>query len=188
MLLRTLEKREPMSAAMIGNLGTSMLAASRADVAVRQSRGEGATVLLIHGEGESMASFADLFASPIAERHHLVAFDLPGHGASGEAYDAESACTAEGYADLALEILERLGVDRAFVVDRSAGGRVGRELLMIFPEMLGLAVVGGCGREDYEAHGPIYEIARVDEQSLTEALAAAAEREAQNAPSGWFGG
>lgn len=166
------------------DFGVSTLAASRGDVAVRQSRGTGQAILLIHGEGESMAAFAALFESAFAGRHHLVTFDLPGHGASGEPYDPESACTADGYADLALEVLERLGVDSAFVVDRSLGGRIGREMFMIFPEMLGLALVRGGGREDHEIHAPIYEIDAADESNLTPALAKIAERE----PRVWFGG
>jgi len=172
------------AAATSSNFGISTLAASRADIAVRQSRGTGRAILLVHGEGESMAAFAPLFTSELAESHHLVAFDLPGHGASGEPYDAESACTAEGYADLALEVLERLGVDSAFVVDRSLGGRIGREMFMIFPEMLGLAVVRGGGREDHEIHAPIFEIDAADVLNLTPALAEIAERE----PRVWFGG
>jgi len=188
MELRTLGTADRARGWSTSKLGTSMLSASRGDVAVRQSRGAGTALLLVHGEGESMETFADLFASPLADRHHLVAFDLPGHGASGDPYDADSACTTEGYADLALEILERLGVDNAFVVDRTLGGRVGRELFMIFPEMLGLAVVGGAGREDYEAHAPIFDIERVDEKSLIPVLAEALARD-EVAPSPvWFGG
>lgn len=44
-----------------------------------QETGEGSTVLLLHGAGASTHSWRDLIPR-LAETHHVVALDLPGHG------------------------------------------------------------------------------------------------------------
>lgn len=173
--------------------GIGSVATSRANLAFRFSEGKGAALLLIHGEGESMAAFASLFGAPIADAHRMLAIDLPGHGASSEAYDPQTACTVEGYADVALECLERLGIDYALVVDRSAGGRIGLELMSIFPGMLGLAIVGGStdAADVVNTLIPVHVVAEASEVALAAAVKGLAAREAQmaqNASSLWYGG
>ena len=169
-----------------------MMSTSRADIAIRQTGGAGLPILLIHGEGESKEAFETLFSASAPNSHRLIAIDLPGHGRSGEADDPATACTVEGYADLALEVLERLGIDNAFVVDRSPGGCIGRELMTIFPGMVGLAiVVGADGRTADLGWGPvpvfeIAETARSIEPALLRLAASAAALE--RAPLAWFGG
>ena len=116
---------------------------SRAVVVVRQSAGKRGAILLIHSEGGGGREFDELFVSPLALERRLIAINLPGHGGSSCADDPETANTVEGYADTALEVLERLGVDRALVIDRWKGGAIGRELMTIFSGMIALAVVVG---------------------------------------------
>ena len=134
---------------------TSILSTSRADIAIRQSGGRGSAILFIHGEGESMETFATLFTSSAANGHRLIAIDLPERGQSGGDNDLAAASTVYDQADLALEVLERLGIDNAFVVDRSPGGCIGRELMTIFPGMRGLLVVGGGARAADASPGPV---------------------------------
>lgn len=170
------------------------MATSRAEIAVRQSSGEGTPILLIHAERGSSRDFDALFSSAVASDHRLIAFDLPGHGASSEAHDPVTAYTIEGYADTALEALERLGVDNAFVVDLSVEGWIGRELATMFPGMLGLAVVGSRRRSaNWNAlpgAPPVYEISRLDEEALEPVLQSLELREAalSLAPRLWYGG
>ena len=127
-----------------GAASDTSIVTSRAEVAVRLSAGSGTAILLIHSVNGSSAQFNHLFETPFADQYRLIAIDLPGHGQSGEAYEPATAWTVYGYADLALEVLERLGIDNAFVVDRSPGGCIGHELMTIFPGMLGLAIVVGA--------------------------------------------
>ena len=170
------------------------IAAAQPLPALVRAAGEGAPILLIHAQGGSSRDFDTLFASAIAADHRLIAIDLPGHGASGEAHDPETAYTIEGYADTALEALERLGIDNALIVDLSGDGWVGRELATIFPGMLGLAVVGSRARhadgDVFPGAPPIYEIPRLDEESLEPVLQSLELRDAalSLAPRLWYGG
>ena len=134
-----------------GAASDTSIVTSRAEVAVRLSAGSGTAILLIHSVNGSSAQFNHLFETPFADQYRLIAIDLPGHGNSSEAYDPETACTTEGYADIALEILEWLDIDNAFVVDTSRGGVIGRELMTIFPGMLGLAIVDGAPKRETAA-------------------------------------
>jgi pimeloyl-ACP methyl ester carboxylesterase len=167
---------------------------SRADVAVRLSEGEGAPILLVHAVGRTSEDFHELFGYAVAWDHRLIAVDLPGHGLSGEASDHETAYTIEGFAETLLETLERLGVDSAFVIDLSLNGQIGKELMTIFPGMLGLAIVGGPSRGavvDCSAESaPVYEIGAIDEEALEPIILSLELREAalSIAPRLWYGG
>jgi len=171
-----------------------LLATSRADISVRVSEGEGAPILLIHAIGGSAADFDEVFNYAFARDHKVIAVDLPGHGQSGEASDHETAYTIEGYAETLLETLERLGVDSAFVIDQSLEGEIGRELMTIFPGMLGLAVVGGPFRgavgESSVDIAPVYEIGAISEDALEPVILSVELREAalSIAPRLWYGG
>ena len=103
-----------------GAASDTSIVTSRAEVAVRLSAGSGTAILLIHSVNGSSAQFNHLFETPFADQYRLIAIDLPGHGHSGEAYDTGDRVDVEGYADIALEVLERSGIDNAFVVDRLA--------------------------------------------------------------------
>jgi pimeloyl-ACP methyl ester carboxylesterase len=171
---------------------TSILSTSRADIHIRQSGGRGSPILFLHGEGESMEAFATLFTSSAANGHRLIAIDLPERGQSGKDNDLAAACTAYDQADLALEVLERLGIDTAFVVDRSPGGCIGRELMTMFPGMRGLLIVGGGddsrGVDASSGPVPVFEISE-SAHSLEPALLRLAASEApERAPLAWLGG
>ncbi len=170
------------------------VATSRADIFVRFSDGEGVPIVLIHEIGGSGHVFDGLFADAFAHDHQLLAIDLAGHGRSGEASDHETAYTVEGYADTLLETLERLEIESAFVLDVSKGGRIGRELLSIFPGALGLIVVGDatyCETSPTDvALPPIYHVASLDEKALEPVILNLELREAalSLAPRLWYGG
>ncbi len=54
-----------------------------ASIRLSESDGGGEPLLLLHGSGASRKVFSKQFDSPLAERHRLIALDLPGHGAWG---------------------------------------------------------------------------------------------------------
>ncbi|MDU9006673.1 alpha/beta fold hydrolase BchO [Sedimentitalea todarodis] len=77
-----------------------------------QETGTGDTLLLLHGAGASTHSWRDLIPL-LAETHHVVALDLPGHGFTQVARQGRSSltamtqdiaalCTAEGWAPSAI--------------------------------------------------------------------------------------
>lgn len=82
-------------------------------------KGESA-VVLIHGIGDSSATWADVIPG-LAARHRVVAPDLLGHGASAKPRgDYSPGAYANGLRDL----LSALGIERATLVGHSLGGAV----------------------------------------------------------------
>ncbi len=102
---------------------------SHGRIAVKDSGAHGPAVLLIHGNSACKEIFARQFDSSLSARFRLIAFDLPGHGASSDAADPERTYHIPGYADVALELLRALRVEHAAVFGWSLGGHVGIELL-----------------------------------------------------------
>jgi pimeloyl-ACP methyl ester carboxylesterase len=111
------------------------------DLSVRQSAGKGLPIVLIHGSGASKAVFDRQFESPLADIFRLIAFDLPGHGASADARDP----ALYGFAGLARvtgALIETLGIERAAVFGWSLGGHVAIELAGSHPGVAGLMISG----------------------------------------------
>ncbi|HEX4196930.1 MAG TPA: alpha/beta hydrolase [Caulobacteraceae bacterium] len=120
----------------------SLLPTRFADIAVRDSGGDGPVVLMIHGNSSCKTIFRHQFESALAERLRLVAMDLPGHGASGDARDPARAYTLNGYADAAVEVLERLGLARPAVLGWSLGGHVALNMISRLPDLAGVMISG----------------------------------------------
>jgi pimeloyl-ACP methyl ester carboxylesterase len=95
------------------------------------SAGEGDPVVCIHGLGGTKASFLPTVGA-LADRHRVIALDLPGFGDSDKpllaAYDAPY------FADSAVALLDELGIERAHLVGNSMGGRVAIELALLYPK------------------------------------------------------
>ncbi|WP_128375773.1 alpha/beta fold hydrolase [Streptomyces cavernae] len=108
--------------------------------------GEGPALVLIHGIGDSSATWAELIPD-LARRHTVIAPDLLGHGASDKPRaDYSVAAYANGVRDL----LTTLGVESATLVGHSLGGGVAMQFAYQFPERterLILVSAGGVGRE-----------------------------------------
>ncbi|QMU77072.1 alpha/beta hydrolase [Streptacidiphilus sp. PB12-B1b] len=108
--------------------------------------GSGPALVLIHGIGDSSATWARLI--PALARHHtVIAPDLLGHGASDKPRaDYSVAAYANGLRDL----LSVLGVDQATLVGHSFGGGVAMQFAYQYPERterLVLVSTGGVGTE-----------------------------------------
>jgi pimeloyl-ACP methyl ester carboxylesterase len=121
---------------------TSVLPTSFADIAVWDSGAAGPVVLMIHGNSSRKEVFRHQFDSPLGRRLRLIAMDLPGHGGSSDARDPGVAYTLNGYADAAVEVLDRLAVARATVFGWSLGGHVGLNMIARFAGMTGLMISG----------------------------------------------
>jgi len=113
-----------------------------ADIVVQDSEGLGSPVLMIHGNSSSRRIFRRQLESPLGESLRLVALDLPGHGASGDARDPATGYTLAGYATAALETLRALGVFRASLFGWSLGGHVALDMISRFPGMTGVMICG----------------------------------------------
>ena len=83
-------------------------------------------ILFLHGNSACKEAFQNQFAT-LRDKHRLIAFDLPGHGASDNG-DPEKTYNVIAYADIAEEILAGLAVEKPFVVGWSLGGYNALEL------------------------------------------------------------
>lgn len=100
-----------------------------ARIAFVQSRSEGPAILFIHGNSSCKEVFSKQFTAPEFASHRLVAFDLPGHGASGDAREPDRTYTFGGYAEVAEEVVRQLGTDRPAIFGWSLGGHIALEML-----------------------------------------------------------
>lgn len=109
-----------------------------------RTAGEGPAILLIHGIGDSSATWSPLIPQ-LARTHQVIAPDLLGHGASEKPRaDYSVAAYANGVRDL----LGVLGIERVTLVGHSFGGGVAMQFAYQFPERvdrLVLVSTGGVG-------------------------------------------
>jgi pimeloyl-ACP methyl ester carboxylesterase len=111
---------------------------------VEAGAGDGELLLLVHGMAGTAENWSPVI-EPLALRHHAIAPDFPGHGASepgGGDYSLGS--LASGLRDLMLA----LGHERATIVGHSLGGGVALQFTYQFPEMVERLVLvssGGLG-------------------------------------------
>jgi pimeloyl-ACP methyl ester carboxylesterase len=107
--------------------------------------GEGPTLLLIHGIGDSSDTWKRLI--PILARDHtVIAPDLLGHGRSDK---PRADYSVAGYANAMRDLLTILDVERATVVGHSLGGGVAMQFAYQYPERcerLVLVATGGISR------------------------------------------
>ena len=85
----------------------------------------GPGILFIHGVGQSHLSWQRQLNSPLAATHHLVAFDLRGHGGSGKPWTKDSYSRACTWADDVAAVMAATGLDRPVMVLWSYGGTIG---------------------------------------------------------------
>jgi pimeloyl-ACP methyl ester carboxylesterase len=96
------------------------------------SMGEGPDVICVHGLGATKASFFDVAAALTVGGYRVHALDLPGFGSSSKPtlgrYDAR------WFAETIVDVMDRLGIERARVVGNSMGGRAALEVGLRWPE------------------------------------------------------
>jgi pimeloyl-ACP methyl ester carboxylesterase len=110
--------------------------------------GVGEPVVMLHGLGATKISLLPTVGA-LAERFRCIAPDLPGFGDSdkpiGAAYDPPF------FAAAVVDLLDRLGIERAHLVGNSLGGRIALEVGMHHPERvlrLGLLAPSLAWRRD----------------------------------------
>lgn len=118
-----------------------LVATRHGQIAVADTGGDKPAILAIHGNSACKEAFTKQFAA-FRNTHRLIAFDLPGHGVSGNA-DPETAYNVTAYADVAEDVLKDAGVRNATVLGWSLGGYVGLELTARNPDAFaGLCITG----------------------------------------------
>lgn len=113
---------------------------SHGEISVCDS-GEGSkSILFIHGNSSSKEAFRHQFAE-FSKDYRVVAFDLPGHGVSPNG-NPEDDYNVEAYAQIAVDIVTKLNLDRPFVFGWSLGGYVGLEYVANGSPATGLVICG----------------------------------------------
>jgi pimeloyl-ACP methyl ester carboxylesterase len=102
-----------------------------------QVGGRGPQVLLLHGWGGAIESFAPVL-DDLHRSYTVAAFDLPGFGQSSL---PPSAWGSADYARLTLRIMDRLQMDRPHLIGHSFGGQVSIQLAATAPERVGKLVL-----------------------------------------------
>jgi pimeloyl-ACP methyl ester carboxylesterase len=118
------------------------LETSHAAIHVAESGGDGPAALLIHGNSASNGFFRHQLESEIGAQYRLIAIDLPGHGRSSNAHNLRRSYSMPGYADMATEVMDRLGIGHFAVLGWSLGGHVAIEMISRNVELAGLMITG----------------------------------------------
>jgi pimeloyl-ACP methyl ester carboxylesterase len=84
-------------------------------------------VLLVHGWGGSVYSFAETIPAIAAAGYRAIAFDLPGHGLSDKPTE-DWKYTTHSLVDTVLGVADAMGVRRFSLVGHSMGGTLGLEI------------------------------------------------------------
>lgn len=86
-------------------------------------------VVLVHGWGGSVYSFAETIPAVAAAGYRAIAMDLPGHGLSDKPTD-ETKYTTAALADTVLAVADAMGLRRFTLVGHSMGGGIALELAL----------------------------------------------------------
>ena len=101
------------------------------DISVREwGNPEGWPILFVHGLAQSHLSFLPQFASQLADRHRLIAYDLRGHGESAKPLDPSFYDEGRRWADELEAVIDGVAATKPILVGWSLGGRVLRQYLI----------------------------------------------------------
>ena len=108
---------------------------------------DAASVLFLHGIGQSLTSWRRQLESPLAQRLRLVAMDLRGHGDSGKPSAPEAYRRACQWADDVRAVKDALGLNRPVLVAWSFGGLVAMNYVRCegAKSLAGLALIATAG-------------------------------------------
>ena len=110
-------------------------------LAVHQSEGIGAPIVLLHGNSSSARAFSRQLEGPLGRRRRLVAIDLLGHGQSENASDP-AAYLLPGHALAVVAIAGNFALDQAVFVGWSLGGNIVLEAAKDLTKARGFMIVG----------------------------------------------
>lgn len=147
------------------------------EIAVVDNEVDKPAVLFIHGNSACKEVFHHQFSSSLAANYRMIAFDLPGHGASDDAAVPEDVYRMAPMTVIVRALLKTLDARDAVLVGWSLGGHLAIELVATYPEHRGLVISGtppfGPGRGEIAlAFNQTEEMALTDKDDFNEADAA----------------
>ena len=96
------------------------------------------SLLLLHGFANSLQSFREL-APRLADRHHVVAIDMPGYGHSDKPVDYDYHNGPQ--ADTIIAAARALGLSRVVYIGHSLGGAIALQAAIKDPDTAGLVLL-----------------------------------------------
>lgn len=132
--MTTTEKPEIGLSADAGGIRTNYLEAGKGDE----------TVLLIHGSGPGVTSYANwrLVIPALAEDFHVIAPDMVGFGYSDRPKGVNY--SLDTWADQTLGLMDTLGIEKAHLVGNSFGGSIALRIASRHPDRVGKLVLMGA--------------------------------------------
>jgi pimeloyl-ACP methyl ester carboxylesterase len=107
-----------------------------------QERGNGTPLILIHGYTSSNYSWKDVF-EPLSKTFRVISLDLKGFGFSGK---PDGDYTRRAQAIFVMQLLDRLGIDKAWFAGSSMGGEVALNIAITNPQRVsGLILIDSAG-------------------------------------------
>ena len=101
--------------------------------------GSGQAVILLHGNDGTLQDFTMSAFDLIASKYHALAFDRPGHGASGN--PSHGVATPQVQAALLHKALKELNITHPIIVAHSWSGSMGLSYALQFPDDLSALVM-----------------------------------------------
>jgi pimeloyl-ACP methyl ester carboxylesterase len=138
--------------------------AGEAQLAVRDYGGAGEPLVLLHGLGRTLADWS-VIGPLLAEQHRVVAFDIRGHGKSGDGQWSWDAAVSDIDA-----VSYELGLVARAVVGHSLGGMIGVMWGKVHPEAAGVVNLDGHGKR------ALSQYVGIDTQEAERRIAAAEAR------------
>ncbi len=116
-------------------------------LAVTETGGDGPEILFLHGLGQGKESFIPQLEAEALRGHHMVAFDLRGHGMSGKPWQAADYTDPLVWAEDVRAVMRATGLKKPVLVAWSYGTLVAADYIRAFgaDTLSGLVLVSSVG-------------------------------------------
>ncbi|MBX7067418.1 MAG: alpha/beta hydrolase [Parachlamydiales bacterium] len=121
---------------------TLSIPTSAGNISVLDTGGPGPVAFMIHGNSACKEIFQKQYGSPLNGKFRFIAIDLPGHGKSGKAANPHDTYTIPGYADVAIEVLKKMNIQKASIIGWSLGGHIAIDMMKKWPGIQGVFLTG----------------------------------------------
>lgn len=116
--------------------------------------GDGPPLLLVHGLGGSLDTWAPAFVAALAERHRVVAFDNRGSGMTETIDEGRDEYSIGTMASDAANLLRAMHIGRTYLLGHSLGGMVAQQVALDAPDQLDRLVLCSTNCGGLECIGP----------------------------------